>query len=146
MEWFELFSKPGIETSTAGTHPTRNQPEIKDTKTEASARTIGLSRIAAMYLKEGEPNEFIFGGEEPYSYQSVRRMCERIKLDTGFEENVTPRRFRTTVLTDIYDRTKDVKATQAAAGHTTPAMTLRYYVKGRMGMNYTADVIDEAYC
>lgn len=73
-------------------------------------------------------------------------MCERIKRDTGFEENVTPRRFRTTVLTDIYDRTKDVKATQAAAGHTTPAMTLRYYVKGRMGMNYTADVIDEAYC
>jgi integrase len=147
LKWGDVnFRNMTLRINRAVTHPTRNQPEIKDTKTEASARTIGLSRIAAMYLKEGESNEFIFGGEEPYSYQRVRRMCERIKRDTGFEENVTPRRFRTTVLTDIYDRTKNVKATQAAAGHTTPAMTLRYYVKGRTGMNYTADVIDEAYC
>ena len=32
-------------------------------------------------------------------------MCQRIQRDTGFEESVTPRRFRTTVLTDLYDQT-----------------------------------------
>lgn len=58
-------------------------------------------------------------------------MCDRIKRDTGFTENITPIRFRTTVLTDLYDQTKDIKLAQAAAGHTTSAMTLRYYVKGR---------------
>ena len=42
-------------------------------------------------------------------------MWPRIQRDTGFEESVTPRRFRTTVLTDLYDQTKDVKQAQAAA-------------------------------
>ena len=36
-------------------------------------------------------------------------MCNRIKRDTGFSENITPIRFRTTVLTDLYDQTKDIK-------------------------------------
>ena len=45
-------------------------------------------------------------------------MCDRIKKDTEFSENITPIRFRTTVLTDIYDQT-------------TADMTLKYYVKGR---------------
>lgn len=57
-------------------------------------------------------------------------MCNRIKRDTGFPESTTPIHFRTTVLTDLYDQTKDIKLAQAAVGHTTSAMTLRYYVKG----------------
>lgn len=39
-------------------------------------------------------------------------MCDRIKRDTGFTENITPIRFRTTVLTDLYDQTKDIKLAQ----------------------------------
>ena len=34
-------------------------------------------------------------------------------------------------LTDLYDRTKDIKLAQSAAGHTTPTMCLKRYVKGR---------------
>ena len=37
-------------------------------------------------------------------------LCHRIKRDTGFCENITPIRFRTTVLTDLYDQTKDMCA------------------------------------
>ena len=129
----------------AVTHPTRNQPEIKDTKTEASNRVMGLSRIAAMYLKPGAPDEFVLGGKTPLSYTQVRRMCNRIQRDTSFEENVTPIRFRTTVLTDIYDKTKDVKAAQAAAGHTTSAMTLKHYIRGRETARQSANAIDEIY-
>ena len=129
----------------AVTHPTRNQPEIKATKTKASNRMIGLSRIAALHLVPGKPDEFLFGGEKPLSYTQVRRMCNRIQKDTGFEESVTPIRFRTTVLTDIYDQTKDVKAAQAAAGHTTSAMTLKHYVKGRETVRKTANAIDGIY-
>lgn len=129
----------------AVTHPTRNQPEIKETKTKASRRIIGLSEIAIRYLEPGRPDEFIFGGEKPLTYTQVRRMCERIQRDTGFGESITPIRFRTTVLTDIYDQLKDVKAAQAAAGHTTSAMTLKHYVKGRETSRRTIDAIDKIY-
>ena len=61
----------------------------------------------------------MFGGKRPLSYTQVRKMCDRIKRNTGFTENITPIRFRTTVLTDLYDQTKDIKLAQAAAGHTT---------------------------
>lgn len=129
----------------AVTHPTRNQPEIKDTKTEASARDIGLSQIAAKHLTPGKADEFVLGGEKPLSYTQVRRICNRIQQDTGFSERITPRRFRTTVLTDIYDQTHDIKQAQAAAGHTTSAMTLKHYVKGRGTSSEAATAIDRIY-
>ena len=129
----------------AATHPTRNLPEIKETKTEASNRIIGLSKIAAMHLIPGNPDNFIFGGTKPLSYTQVRRMCNRIRKDTSFDENITPIRFRTTVLTDIYDQTKDVKAAQAAAGHSTSAMTLKHYIRGRETAQQTTNAIDGIY-
>lgn len=129
----------------AVTHPTRNQPEIKATKTEASVRDIGLSDIAAKHLVPGNPTDFVFGRERPLSYQQVKRMCLRIQADTGFDEKITPIRFRTTVLTDIYDRTRDVKAAQMAAGHTSPNMTMTRYAKGRSNRHDIAAVIDRAY-
>ena len=134
-----------IHICRAVTHPTRNQPEIKDTKTQSSARTIGLSALAVPYLPQVKAGEFIFGGKAPLSYTQVRRMCDRIKRDISFDENITPIRFRTTVLTDLYDQTKDIKLAQAAAGHTTSAMTLRYYVKGRETISHAAAVVDRAY-
>ena len=129
----------------AVTHPTRNQPEVKRTKTDASVRVIGLSAIAARYLEPGADDDFVFGGDKPLSYQKVKRMCLRIKRDTGFDENITPIRFRTTVLTDIYDQTKDVKTAQAAAGHASPTMTMRRYAKGRDGVSRSSSVIDQVY-
>jgi len=134
-----------IHICRAVTHPTRNQPEIKDTKTRSSTRTIGLSALAVPYLPQTQAGEFVFGGKRPLSYTQVRKMCNRIKRDTGFSENITPIRFRTTVLTDLYDQTKDIKLAQAAAGHTTSAMTLRYYVKGRETISKAAAVVDRAY-
>ncbi len=134
-----------IHICRAVTHPTRNQPEIKDTKTQSSTRTIGLSALAVPYLPQVAENEFVFGGTKPLSYTQVRKMCDRIKRDIGFTENITPIRFRTTVLTDLYDQTKDIKLAQAAAGHTTSAMTLRYYVKGRETISKAAAVVDRAY-
>lgn len=134
-----------IHICRAVTHPTRNQPEVKATKTQSSARTIGLSALAVPYLPQVKEGEFVFGGKRPLSYTQVRKMCNRIKRDTGFTENITPIRFRTTVLTDLYDQTKDIKLAQAAAGHTTSAMTLRYYVKGRESIAQAAAVVGEVY-
>lgn len=135
-----------IHIRRAVTHPTRNQPEIKETKTGASVRTIGLSALALPHLLQNVASgEFIFGGSAPLSYTQVRRMCNRIKKDTGFTENITPLRFRTTVLTDPYDQTKDIKLAQTAAGHTTSAMTLKHYVKGRETHADATAAVDQLY-
>ena len=48
-------------------------------------------------------------------------------------------------MTDLYEVTKDIKQTQAAAGHTTAAMTLKYYVKGRREQGNTARPIADVY-
>lgn len=90
------------------------KPEVKDTKTRSSSRTIGLSALTVLHLPQVKEGELVFGGKRPLSYTQVRRMCNRIKRDTGFPENTTPIRFRTTVLTDLYDQTKDIKLAQAA--------------------------------
>ena len=58
---------------------------------------------------------------------------------------ISPRRFRTTVLTDLYDTTKDIKQAQTAAGHTTAAMTLKHYIKGRHQHTNTATPIASVY-
>ncbi len=58
-------------------------------------------------------------------------MRKRIRGNAVFDEGIVPRRFRTTVLTDLYDETMDIRQTQAAAGHATPVMTQKHYVKGR---------------
>lgn len=134
-----------IHIRRAVTHPTRNQPEVKETKTDSSCRTIGLSSLALPYLLSSTTGKFLFGGDKPLSYTQVRRMCQRIKQNTGFSENITTIRFRTTVLTDLYDQTKDIKLAQAAAGHTTPAMTLKYYVKGRETSAEATAAVERAY-
>lgn len=131
----------------AVTHPTRNAPEVKETKT-GKCREIALSAVCLGHLKAigmGKPGEYIVGSAQPMSYTQVRKMCERIAREIGFEGRITPMRFRTTVLTDIYEQTGDIKLTQNAAGHATPEMTLKHYVKGRRKANDAAQVIDRVY-
>ena len=146
LQWGDIDTENGlIHIIRAVTHPTRNQPEVKRPKTDSSIRTIGLSPLVVPYLERGKNSDFLFGGDRPLSYTQVRKMCDRIKKNTGFTENITPIRFRTTVLTDLYDQTKDIKLAQAAAGHTTSAMTLRYYVKGRENITNAAIAVSAVY-
>ena len=127
-------------------HPSRNQGLFREmTKTDQSRRTISMIPQIKKYLQMGDAENFVVGGKIMQSYQNVQDMCERIRKDIGFDEAITPRRFRTTVLTDIYDQTKDIKQTQAAAGHTTAAMTLKHYVKGREHNSDTATPIANTY-
>ena len=146
LKWSDIdLEHMSLSVNRAVTHPTRNQPEVKDTKTKSSVRTIGLSQLAVSYLTPGRADEFVLGGNSPLSYTQVRRMCERIQKDTGFTEKITPKRFRTTALTDLYDKTRDIKLVQAAAGHTTAEMTLKHYVKGRGNVVKSAAAIESAY-
>ena len=111
----------------------------------SGSHTIGLSSLALPHILAASDNKFLLSGDHPLSYTQVRRMCERIKKDIDFDENITPIRFRTTILTDFFDQTKDIKLAQAAAGHTTSAMTLKYYVKGRETNSRATAAVDQAY-
>ena len=129
----------------AVTHPDRNRPIVKETKTSVSVRDLDLVEQIKKYLPETAPDEFILGGKNPLSYTQVRKMCERIQRDTEFDGKITPIRFRTTVLTDMYDQTKDLKQTQQAAGHANAATTMKHYVKGRAEHSNTAIPVAAAY-
>lgn len=127
-------------------HPDRNQPEFKEkTKTDKSRRTLALVEEIKSFLTLGNPNDFVVGGGTPLSYQKVVGMCKRIRKDIGFEDKITPQRFRTTVLTDIYEQDKDLKEVQAAAGWTTVAMGMKYYIKGRGTPDRAAKAVANAY-
>lgn len=131
----------------AVTHPTRNAPEVKETKT-GKEREIALSQVCLEHLKaigRGAPGEYVVSGVAPMSYTQVRKMCDRIAREIGFKGKITPIRFRTTVLTDIYEQTGDIKLTQHAAGHATADMTLKHYVKGRRKNSEAATAIDSIY-
>ncbi len=134
-----------IHVRRAVTHPDRNQPEIKETKTEDGVRVVDLVEQIKQYLPKTAPHDYILGGAKPLTCTEVEGICERIQHDTGFDERVTPIRFRTTVLTDIYDQTKDVKQTMHAAGHTNEITTLKYYIKGRSEHSNTAAPVAAAY-
>ena len=146
LQWQDLdFDNHTIHIRRAVTHPSRNLGMVGEPKTDASKRPISLVPQIEKYLHPGLPDHFVLGGERPLSYVQVRRMCARIQKETGFPEPIQPRRFRTTVLTDIYDVSKDIKSAPAAAGHTTAAVTLKYFVKVRTASQDTASPIVQAY-
>lgn len=122
LQWADVdLENLTLSIRRAVTHPDRNQPEIKETKTKISIRTIGLSSLALPYLTPGEPGEFVVGGD------------------------ITPKKFRPTILTNLYDRTHDIKLSQAAVGHATADMTLKHYVKGRESVVQSTAVIEDLY-
>ena len=146
LKWEDIdFEKGIIHVRRAVTHPDRNQPIVKETKTGGSVREIALVGEAARYLPGGNPKDFVLGGRTPLSHGQVRTIHRQLNNMPDIAEHVNSIKFRTTVLTDIYDRTKDVKATQAAAGHADPALTMRYYAKGRGGSDLSASSIASAY-
>ena len=125
-------------------HPTRNQPEVKTLKTEGSARDLPISTLALPYLQQGGEG-FLFGGEAPITYGTFRGIWRRIGRQIDLR-GATGYTFRHTILTDLYDATKDVKTTQLYAGHSTPDMTMRRYVHGRQkNLQIAAQALDDLY-
>lgn len=92
-----------------------------------------------------EDDKFIVGGQDPVSYTMLRRMRENIAKDINFDGKIIPRKFRTTVATDISAETHDLKLVQHMLGHSTPQMTLKHYDKGRNNVVDAANAIEKCY-
>lgn len=118
---------------------------VKGLKTETSYRSVPISALAKPYLEKQQMTGFIIGEENPLDHYHYRRMWKSIREQIDLH-GATPYIFRHTVLTDLYDATKDVKTTQMYAGHGTPDMTMRRYVHGRNNNLLNAGaVLDELY-
>lgn len=111
-------------------HPEGTYAIVKGLKTETSYRSVPISALARPYLEKHDQEGFIVGGEKPLDHYRYRCLWKSIKEQIDLH-GATPYVFRHTVLTDLYDATKDVKTTQLYAGHGTPDMTMRRYVHGR---------------
>lgn len=148
LQWGNLDLQRGfVHICSTVSHPSRNRPEYKPyTKTSSSVRTLVIPREIMTYLPTpGASEDFVIGGKEPLSYTQVRCMRKRIAAEIGFEDVLTPRRFRTTVATDISATTHDLKLVQQMLGHSTPQMTLKHYDKGRSQAIDAADAVAKCY-
>lgn len=126
-------------------YPESTYAVVKGLKTETSYRSVPISALARPYLEKEHQEGFIIGGENPLDHYRYRRMWKRIKEQIHLH-GATPYVFRHTILTDLYDATKDVKTTQMYAGHGTPDMTMRRYVHGRKNNLMKAGaVLDKLY-
>lgn len=148
LTWADVDEVNGVfHIRNTVTHPARNEPEFKTyTKTAASIRDLAISgELLSCLPARGKPNEFVIGGKTPLTYMQVRRMRERIQRDIQFDGSITPRRFRTTVATDISAQTHDLKLVQKMLGHSSPQMTLKHYDKGRSTTVDATDAIASCY-
>lgn len=148
LTWADVDEVNGVfHIRNTVSHPARNEPEFKTyTKTAASIRDLAISgELLSCLPARGKPNEFVIGGKTPLTYMQVRRMRERIQRDIQFDGSITPRRFRTTVATDISAQTHDLKLVQKMLGHSSPQMTLKHYDKGRSTTVDATDAITSCY-
>ena len=148
LRWQDIdISNRILHVRSTVTHPTRNLGTFKPyTKTNSSVRDLAMPRWLVKYLPEpGRPLDFVIGECCPMSYTRLRRMRERIARQICYDGLITPRRFRTTVATDISAMTHDLKLVQRMLGHATPQMTLKHYDKGRSTTMDASDAISRCY-
>lgn len=62
----------------------------------------------------------------PLNDRYVRDLVKRLAKKAGIGKDVHPHMLRHTALTNLYDKTRDLRLVQDVAGHTTSRMTERY--------------------
>lgn len=64
LQWCDIdVENMVLHIRRAVTHPTRNRPEIKDTKTAASVRDLWLAETARKYRTDGAADDLVIGGK-----------------------------------------------------------------------------------
>lgn len=137
LRWEDLdFENGWIYIQRAVVHPTRNRPEIKDTKTKTSTRRIPLPNALKTHLKPRHNKGFLLYSESnkkmetPLSYTETRSTYR--KIQKLFElEGYTAHDFRDTCATEWREAGIPTDVIAHLLGHAKSDITENRYVKYR---------------
>lgn len=115
-------------------HPTRNQPVVKDPKTETSKRIIPyikpLKSLMEPYRSSGYILSKNYDGEAPLSYTEARRTFEKIRKQFGLD-GYSAHDFRDTCATEWREAGIPLDVIARLLGHAKTETTEKKYVKYR---------------
>lgn len=103
--------------------------KIIKSKTKKGTRIVPLTSDAVKII-ERQPriNDYIFNSTKgtPVTKSVLRRVCERLKRETGV--SITPHMCRHTFATRLYEEDVDVKSLSELLGHSKVSFTIQRYV------------------
>ena len=102
-----------------------NRPVIKEPKTEAGTRTVILLEPLKEVLPDGDPNEYIFGGKEPWSRHETQRHLYAYQKRTGVKSS--PHQLRHAYRTILYEAGIDERMAMDLLGHRNISTTRDIY-------------------
>lgn len=137
LRWEDLdYEGNWIYIQRAVVHPTRNQGEIKDTKTKSSNRRIPFPNELKKILRPRRDSGFIlyaskdFSGETPMSYTECRNLFRRIQKFCHLE-GYSAHDFRDTCATEWREAGVPTDIIAHLLGHSKSDITENRYVKYR---------------
>jgi integrase len=146
LRWEDIdFDRSIIQVQRGVTHPTRNQPEIGQTKTKASNRDISMNQALIEALKPYEETGFIIGGNQPMTFQQDKRLWAKLRKRFHLE-GYSRHDFRDTCGTIWYEEGIPMLTIQALLGHENMNTTAKYYTKVREISLQEAKKIMDANC
>lgn len=98
-------------------------------KTKNGIREIPLTKEAKNIIdSQPQINEYIFNSKNgtPITKTVMRRLCERLKKETGVD--ITPHICRHTFATRLYESDADMKSLSEILGHSKVSFTMQRYV------------------
>lgn len=137
LRWEDIdFCNNWIYIKRAVVHPTRNQPEVKETKTKSSERRIPLPDVLKKYLNLMHDTGFVIpsskdpSGETPMSYTESRNIFRKIQ-DTFDLQGYSAHDFRDTCATEWREAGIPTDIIAHLLGHSKSDITETRYVKYR---------------
>lgn len=137
IRWEDIdFEHNWIYIKRAVVHPTRNKPEIKDTKTKTSTRRIPLPDVLKLYFVPRFQTGFVLYSnsdptkETPLSYTESRRIFQKIQ-DLFDLKGYTAHDFRDTCATEWREAGIPTDVIAHLLGHSKSDITESRYVKYR---------------
>ena len=137
LKWTDIdFQEGWIYIRRAVVHPTRNQPEIKNTKTKSSERRIPLPEPLKRYLEPKCNDGFVLpsskdpSGNTPMSYTESRNIFRKIQSEFELLE-YTAHDFRDTCATEWREAGIPTDVIAHLLGHSKSDITETRYVKYR---------------
>lgn len=124
MEWYTLVGK-GNKTRTIPVHP-------------VLVRELQEHRNDYPYAFPGRAAD----GKTHISHATISNWVNKVALKAGVKEKVWPHRLRHTTLAMMNDNTKDLRTTQAFAGHSRPETTSGYTRATAKNLRAASDALD----